>query len=357
MNKKVISSVLAGAMAVSTMGVAASAATGNTSEGNVAMSAKAGLLEAVIDATLPTDLETFINPYGAQVSTTATTGVVAGVKYSDGIISPTYSIKNEDTTAGLKVTATAKITGSSTVTIMTKPMLEDRLEKATEKQVFAFLNTTTDAVTSKPVFASTSFVGNDQQIAFSEDGTKKSDIMLIGKTTTDNTGYFYVGGQCTPNPETAWDSKDTITVDLILDLSPSAGAAADLSLDALTLDSTVTPNVNIEKDFDGTKTTYELAASASKTKAKSIGVTAKAFNTNVYVKYNGTFIGANQTAAAGKIGVTLTAGTATAGGKVVVTPAKDAANADVDYAVGDKLEFIVVDSSSNTSTTYVINFI
>lgn len=354
MNKKVISSVLAGAMAVSTMGVVASAATGNTTEGNVAMSAKAGLLEAVIDATLPTDLETFINPYGAQVSTTATTGVVAGVKYSDGIISPTYSIKNEDANTGLKVTATAKIAGSSTVAIMTKPMDEVKLAKATEKQVFAFLNTTTDKATN-PVFADTKYVANSQQIAFSEDGTKKSDIMVIGKSgDANNTGYFYVGGQCTPNPETAWDSKDTITVDLILDLSPSAGEAADLTLKGIQL---VTGTDY--KDFDATKTSYDLVASGSKTKVANLTVEAAAADTEVYVRYNGgkLITATAATATASVPGVTLTASTNTAGGKAVVTPLKDGTPAaEVDYKVGDKIEFVVVNKTSNESATYTFNF-
>lgn len=350
MNKKVISSVLAGAMAVSTMGVAVSAVDSSNT-----FTAKAGLKEFTIEATIPAELETFINPYGAQVKGTSGTGVVTAVGYSDGIISPVYSIKNTSSTAGLKVNATAKITPSSTVAVNTKVLDEVKLQKATEKQVFAFLNTTTDSASS-PIFASTKYVGNNQQVVFTEDGTKAAGIMSLEKKDDNDTGYFYVGGQCTPNPETAWDSKDTVTVDLILDLVPSAGDPADLSLASLKLGAN-----DIEKDFDGTKTSYELAASGSKTKAATIVVTAKNTKSMVYVKYNGKFQDATSsaiTAAKGKIGVTKY-GDGAAAGTVTVTAATDGADtpAAVDYAAGDKLEFIVVDKESNISATYTINFI
>lgn len=348
MNKKVISSVLAGAMAISTMSVAASA-----TESTNTFSAKAGLKEFTINADIPAELETFINPYGAQVKGTTGTGVVTAVGYSDGIISPVYSIKNKDTNTGLKVSATAKITGSSTVTLMTKPMLEDKLEKATEKQVFAFLNTTKNANTTTPIFSSTKYVGNEEQIVFTEDGTKAAGIMSLTNSSGDNaTGYFYVGGQCTPNPETAWDSKDTVAIDLILDLVPSAGEAADLSLASIKLGA-----ADIEKEFDGTKTSYELVASGSKTKAATIVVTAKNDKSIVYVKFNGKFQDASSgaiTAAKDQIGVTkYTDGTSA--GTVTVAAATDG-SAAVDYNVGDKLEFIVVDATSNESATYTINF-
>lgn len=366
MNKKVISSVLAGAMALSTMGIVASAADSKNT-----FTSKASLLEATIDADVPAELNTFINPYGAQVTATAGT-TISAVKYSDGIISPTYIITNNDTDAGLKVNATATITPSSTVAVMTKAMTEEKLAKATDKQVFAFLNATKDVASSKPVFASTDYVGNKQQVVFTEDGTKASDIMVLdakpSSGTAANAGYFYVGGQCTPNPETAWDSKDTITVTLVLDLAPSAGAAADLTLASLTLDSTVTPTpVNIDgKDFDGSKTVYEVAASGSKTKAKSIKVTANfagktggATGASVHVRYNGTFYpaGTNITADDKLPGITFTAAAAGTAGAAVVTPVKSGpSNAEADYNVGDVLEFIVVDAKTNESTTYVINF-
>lgn len=355
MNKKVISSVLAGAMAVSTMGVVASAA-----ESTNEFTAKASLKEFTINATIPAELETFINPYGAQVKGDAGTGVVDAIGYSDGIISPVYSIENADANAGLKISATAKITPSSTVAVNTKLLDDVKLQKATEKQVFAFLNTTKDAASATaPIFASTKFVGNDQQVVFTEDGTKAANIMTLGKSGDDDkTGYFYVGGQCTPNPETAWDSKDTVTVDLILDLVPSAGAAADLTLASINLTNNATPAVtsSIEKEFDGTKTTYEMAAKGSAAKAASIAVAANDTGAKVYVKYNGTLVNATaaQTAGVGKIGVTA----ATAGTATTVTPSNDGATptaALVDFNVGDKLEFIVV-SAANESATYTINF-
>lgn len=352
MNKKVFSSVLAGAMAVSTLGVAASAA-----ESTNTFTAKASLQKFTINADIPAELETFINPYGAQVKGTKGTGVVTAVGYSDGIISPVYSIENKDANAGLKVSATAKITGSNTVALMTKPMDEVRLAKATEKQVFAFLNTTIDAATTTPVFANTKFVGNDNQLAFTEDGAKAADIMVLDKSgaTTGKTGYFYVGGQCTPNPETAWDNKDTVTVDLILDLVPSAGAAADLSLASLTIDGTA----SIEKEFDGTKTAYTLMASGSGTKYSALTATAQldpagtTTFSNVYVKLNGKFISATQAATATAPGATITAGTAAAGAKAVINPPT---GTDKDFKAGDTIEFIVVNGTTNESATYTITF-
>lgn len=363
MNKKVISSVLAGAMALSTMGVVASAAdgTGNTDEGNVALTAKASLMEATINADLPQEIETFINPYGASVEVTAGTGIVDAIKYSDGLISPTYSITNQSEGQGIKVTATATIKGSSTVTVNTKLLDDVKLQKATEKQVFAFLNTTTDATADDaPIFASTKYVGNNQQVVFTEDGSKVTGIMTIGKKPSagaDKTcmGYFYIGGQCTPNPETAWDSKDTVDVSLILDLSPTMGDPADLSLSGIELVAGTA-----YKEFDAAKTTYEIAASGSKTKASAIKVTATDTTAKVYVKINGEFIGADVTAA---VGVNAVTGVGTAAATVepycsaaaVAGPPAVPATFD-DYKVGDKIEFIVVNATTNESATYTFNF-
>lgn len=354
MNKKVISSVLAGAMAVSTMGVVASAADSTNT-----FTTKASLKEFTINADIPSELETFINPYGAQVIGTTGTGVVTTVGYSDGIISPVYSITNKDGNAGLKVNATATITGSSTITVATKYTDEAKLAKATEKQVFAFLNTTTDqAAANKPIFASTSYNGNAKQVAFTEDGAKAADIMVLGKdsnTTGDPvTGYFYVGGQCTPNPETAWDSKDTVSVDLILDLVPSAGEKADLTLKTVELISG-----KAYADFAAGTYNYTIPATGSKTKAAQITFEANAFNTNVYVKYNGKLTTSTTpvTASATTPGIALTAGTASANGKAVVTPLEDGSPAaEVDYKAGDVLEFIVINNATNESTTYTFTF-
>ena len=209
---------------------------------------------------------------------------------------------------------------------MTKPMDDIKLQKATEKQVFAFLNTTTDnAGASKPVFASTSYTGNDQQVAFTEDGTKAADIMTINKAAAAGTadvgatGWFYVGGQCTPNPETAWDSRISVTC---------------------------TYN-------------YTIPATGSKTKAAQITFEANAFNTNVYVKYNGKLTTSTTAvnASATTPGIALTAGTASVNGKAVVTPLKDGTPAaEIDYKAGDVLEFIVINNTTNESTTYTFTF-
>jgi len=361
MNKKFMSIAMASVLAVSMTSISAFAADGDVTEGNNAFTSKASMMEAKINANIPTDLETYINPYGAAVTASASTAVEAAVKYSDGVISPTYKITNNDTSAGLKVTATTLITGSSTVTIATKPLGDKADKDGAEKTVFAFLNTTQDSATNKPVFASTTYDGNSHQVAFTEEETKTAGIMTLGKTTNDKTGWFYIGGECTTSPAEAWDSKDTISVSLVLDLSPSMGAAPDLTLASLTLDSTATTPVDIEKEFDGTKKVYEVAAKGSGVKCKSIKVTANWIGktgdtaSNIYVKYNGTFL-TTSTQSKTAIGVTATAGTVgTSAANVVVTPKKD--SAELDYAVGDVLEFIVVDGATNESTTYTINFI
>lgn len=365
MNKKVISSVLAGAMALSTLGVVASAADSKNT-----YSAKADLMETTINANVPSDLEAKINPYGAAVVKAASTTEVAK-GYADGIISPTYAISNLSTAAGLKVSATAKITPSSTVALMTKPMDNVKLEKATEKQVFAFLNTTTDSTgefsgtgaaattgTVQPIFADTKYVGNDNQLAFTEDGAVKTGIMTIDALATGSdpkaaaSGFFYVGGQCTPNPEEAWTTKDTVTVDLILDLSPSMGKPADLTLAGIA----ITGGGKIE--FDAATKTYTLAAASSATKFTEIKATANAVNTNVYVKLNGEMMSAT-TATVDKNIVTITAGAAAVAGDAAISPvvkATGSPNTFYDWKAGDKVEFIVVSAKTFESTTYTIVF-
>ena len=335
MNKKILSSILAGVMTVSTLSIAASADAPDVAkldESKKSYEVEAGMNAPTITASIPTEIGAFINPYKAIV-----TDDDYGSSFASGIASPTYYIENgmDDK---LAVTVTPSIASSKTVEISEKPLKSN----LTEKTVFAYLNTTTLTDGTNALFRNTHYDANDaSQAVFKEEGEATANIMIIGdKADTGNTkGYFRIEGECTEKPEDAWADTDTVNLSLVLDLAPSAGEVKDATLTALT----VTGAKLVEK-FDPAITSYTAKADTTKT-ALTVGMTAKdavAFASGttkgkIYVFYNKTKAAATFTPTNG-----------------VVTAASVFPTGVQSYNVGDVIEVVVANDIYTQTYTITI---
>ena len=131
MNKKVISAILAGACAVSAMGLSVSAATvatGNkamTAMGQVTLSAAGTMVVPTINVSVPASIGAVINPYGVGVTS-------GGVEYgAEGVQSVLYNVISQTTSSAILVKAkptvtvpVAAINGSKTYTAPTIAVIE-----------------------------------------------------------------------------------------------------------------------------------------------------------------------------------------------------------------------------------------
>ncbi|MDE5859479.1 MAG: hypothetical protein K2H23_03695 [Oscillospiraceae bacterium] len=276
MNKKVISSVLAGVMALSTLGVSASAADkAIKAAGATTYKVSATLAAPEINVTLPGSVAAVVNPYGVSFE-------MKGETYgAQGVTSPIYTIKNNTTASAISVTATATLTvpttsskdsdGATVKTPTIKVAAAEgdiaTAETAKEKTIYACVKgaAPTSAVTAdklpgyvdpdtkKAVADLILFHANDSQteaanavtipfvdatLSTKEDpitGTPTT-LMIIPKATkevldTDGKtvktaakigyGQFQLGGDVTDAKITPWTSADKIAINLVLDIGPS----------------------------------------------------------------------------------------------------------------------------------------
>lgn len=248
MNKKILSSILAGVMTVSTLSISASAtvlAPKKLDSSTTTYTVDATLNNTEITASIPTAIKAVINPYKALITETNYADSMAS-----GIASPAYKIIN-GMDKKLAVTVTPTITSSKTVELSETPLKQEGL---TDKMVFAYLNTTTlESDDDVPLFRNTHYDASDKsQAIFKEEGEATANIMIIDETGGDvDTGYFRVEGDCTEKPEEKWTEKDTIKLSLVLDLAPSAGEVKETALSALS----ITGPTLVEK-FDPAVTSY-----------------------------------------------------------------------------------------------------
>lgn len=256
MNKKLMSSVLAGAMAVSTLSVAASAATATdktvTAAGSTTFKVSATVAEAVIDVTVPSGMSAVVNPYGIEI--TVKGGQVYG---ATGFTSPVYTIKNNTLISAVMVSVTPTITVPTaspakgepkerTIAVVGTDADIATNETAKTKAIYAYvagLEGTNTAVGTDPaaltIFnATTGATETGVTTAVFEDATMdekgtphtKSDLLLIPKADADSTdttkvakyGYaqLQMGGAVTNTNITPWTKSDKIGVNLVLDIAP-----------------------------------------------------------------------------------------------------------------------------------------
>lgn len=243
MNKKFISSVLAGACALSMTSIAAFAADATVtdlgSDGYASQEVTVTSTTQVptLKVTVPTTADVVVNPYRLNVTTPITS--------SDTIISPEYEIKNESD-CGVTISATVKATPGGAAAIATKPL------KGTEttKSVFMYLETTATAgtyytvndadgnavptyvekavtakrgetLTAEQEAANAAFAA---QLALSTKDTTKDIATLAAGNTTAQSIFFKLQGNAVTAPKTPWLAADKVDVALTLKITPNANA-------------------------------------------------------------------------------------------------------------------------------------
>lgn len=283
MNKKVISSVLAGAIALSTMGVSAFAAGDKQikSAGATTYKVSATLAAPEINVTLPGTVAAVVNPYGVSFE-------MKGQTYgAQGVTSGLYTIKNNTTASAVSVVATATLTvptkadaNDKTIKIPTIKVLDDgdaieTNETAKTKAIFAYVagaaSTTnieegaavvdlvlfdgmTDAegtaltketsvvevpfvdatlstkeapITGTPttlmvIPKATKAVAAQPAVPESSEGAGDGKPAVAAQKATFGYGQFQLGGDVTDTKITPWTSADKIAINLVLDIGPAA---------------------------------------------------------------------------------------------------------------------------------------
>lgn len=250
MNKKFISSVLAGACALSMTSIAAFAdvtlpadstavASDWGTDGNFVqpIEVSSSIQTPTLKVTVPTTAAVLVNPYKIAVT-------VAGGTIDDTIISPEYSVKNESNCAvAVTVTASAKVkdTTNKEVSIATKPLTGTE----TKKTAFMYVESTetqgtycADGFIAKAVAtkgltgdaldaANTTNAYMAKQMALTTKDTSKVLMTLKAGDTTATENWFKIQGEAASNTATPWAAKDAIDVGLTLKISPAANGSGE----------------------------------------------------------------------------------------------------------------------------------
>lgn len=270
MNKKVISAIMAGAVALSTMGTSVFAADKVVkTAGATTYKVSATLAAPEINVTLPGAVSAVVNPYGVNFE-------MKGVAYgSQGVTSPLYTILNNTTASAVSVVATATLTVPVTKTgtgdsAVTTPNIvvtategdiatENAKETGAKKTIYACVKgaAAASAVDTDKVKDLILFPTGEQEAAAGTEtivftdatlSTKEAPItgtpttlMIIPKgkaavkaadgtvTTPAKVGYgqFQLGGSVTDSKKTPWTSADKIAINLVLDIGPSVDPVTD----------------------------------------------------------------------------------------------------------------------------------
>lgn len=234
MNKKIVSSILAGACALSCMSLSAFAAddafvpvVGDKEvekTGQTTYSFEVGFEAPAINVTLPTTLKAVLNPYGIQVEIedVGKTGV-------DGVTSPVYTIANNTLDFGIVVKATAVAdvgTGDNIASLATSAVSAGDTGNKIYATVKASIDKTVDCADAAT------------PIIFKANNTTAQELLILTKATKPDRkvipaeGYFQVGGSISDTPAKKWDTITPVKMDLILDIeaaSAEAGKTAENS--------------------------------------------------------------------------------------------------------------------------------
>lgn len=239
MNKKFISAIMAGALAISSLGISAFAAdpafTPSTDKGAAyagkAQSYKiaATLATPELKVTLPTAITAVINPYGIK----ATVGKDAAG--TNGVVSPVYAIKNKSMDMAITVSATASATVTDKISLITDKTKVPTLDSATQlykafastdetKEVFAELCASPDETTAP------ARVGSNGIIFVAEADAEAAKVMDITGASSSNAdgdvGYIQIQGVVSNMSSDkavnhTWTSADKVNLVLVLDITPS----------------------------------------------------------------------------------------------------------------------------------------
>ena len=233
MNKKFISSVLAGACALSMTSIATFAADtaisdlGSDGVATQQVTFTSTTAMPTLKVTVPTTADVVLNPYKIAVTTP--------ISGNDTIMSPEYEIKNESD-CGIAVSATVKATPGGGAAMATAAL------KGTEttKSVFMYLETTdtTDTyygeyvakkVTAKKgeSLSAEQEAANkacDAQMVITTKETTKEIATLAAGNTTAQSIFFKVQGDAVTAPKTPWVAADKVDLAMTLKITPNANA-------------------------------------------------------------------------------------------------------------------------------------
>lgn len=212
MKKKIGAFALAAAIAVSAACFSASAedAAEGTAEETVRVpfEVSAAFALPVIDVTFPTSITAAINPYHLNITSDGWT------TERSGVTSPEYEIANNSGDVGLTVLARLSAYGSSGVSIVPAGTVF-RNDGTEQKQVFAFLNTTT----VKGIYSNSNYtVGDSSQLAFTETAPDKAVRLM--RIDALSSGYFKIQGDVVELPQTSWSAGDSVTFNIVFDVAP-----------------------------------------------------------------------------------------------------------------------------------------
>ena len=213
MKKKIGVFALAAAIAVSMANFSASAVDAPTESG-VPFEVTAAFPLPVVDVTFPTSAYVLINPYHLD---TANDDLAAD---NSGIASPEYAITNNSGDVGITVSARLSASGSRDVSIVSVDEITGeapvfRNDGTEQKQVFAFLNTTT----VKGTYANNNYtVGDSSQLAFTETAPDKAVRLM--RIAPSSSGYFKIQGDVVESPQTTWNASDSVTFNIVFDVNP-----------------------------------------------------------------------------------------------------------------------------------------
>ena len=281
--KKIIATVLASACAVSALAISASAASkAVTAAGEVKLTANAGVATPAIDVSVPSTIAAVINPYGVPVTVNKVTYGAEGltsplytivnrtsssnikVSVTASVVVPTTTVDAQNTVQSIKVVGSkdgvktddtnkylyAYVVGSKAAEITLDDTAEtgnctisatgvlnytgtytDKLKAATEEG--KLMEDDTDNVSNKVVFTDVTPIKTASATAVPANTANPQTLVVLRKATHvvptattwakgDKISYcqFQIGGKV--NGNVVWGAADKITVNMALNLAPTA---------------------------------------------------------------------------------------------------------------------------------------
>ena len=219
--KKLVSTALAGAMALSLSLSVPAFAAGNTDTSLEQSTDITGTTQApIIKITVPATGTVTVNPYKMAVS-------VGGSDVTDQIISATQYITNASNVAikvGAEVTGTAAGNlAFATASTQTKAVLTNSVFMYFEMDVADKTDGTAD-----PTWATAYDSRSTNQILVSTKATKKADMLTLAAGTgtaaaaTGGNAAFHLAGDAASTPTTAWVAADKADVAIAFTFTPTA---------------------------------------------------------------------------------------------------------------------------------------
>ncbi|MDE6933718.1 MAG: hypothetical protein K2P37_13630 [Oscillospiraceae bacterium] len=219
--KKIMSSALAGVMALS-LAVPAFAADGDLEQST----AITGTTQApTIKITVPATGTVTVNPYKMEVT-------VGSDKKTDQIISATQYIENASNVA---IKVSAQVTGTAAGNLAFATATTQGTKAVTTNSVFMYFEMDVadkNDGTADPTWATAYDSKSATQILISTKATKKADMLTLaagtGTAAASTGGYaaFHLAGDAASAPTSAWTDADKADVAIAFTFTPTSTSTA-----------------------------------------------------------------------------------------------------------------------------------